>query len=107
MLVLANRGRWMMRRMREERGEGRREKGEGIGAKLEKSKGDKPRVVIVGSGWSGFQVLEKLDQTKVDVRIVSPRNFFLFTPLLASTSVGTLSFRSIVEPVRSRTKPHK
>lgn len=31
---------------------------------------------------------------------VSPRNHFLFTPLLASTAVGTLEFRAITEPVR-------
>lgn len=30
----------------------------------------------------------------------SPRNHMLFTPLLASTTVGTLEFRSIAEPVR-------
>lgn len=32
--------------------------------------------------------------------LVAPRNHFLFTPLLASTSVGTLEFRSIAEPIR-------
>ncbi|CAF1055564.1 unnamed protein product [Didymodactylos carnosus] len=31
---------------------------------------------------------------------VSPRNHFLFTPLLPSTTVGTLEFRCIIEPVR-------
>lgn len=34
--------------------------------------------------------------------IVSPRSYFVFTPLLASTSVGTLEFRVALEPVRSR-----
>jgi len=32
------------------------------------------------------------------------RNHFLFTPLLASTSVGTLEFRCITEPVRGYTR---
>jgi NADH:ubiquinone reductase (non-electrogenic) len=32
---------------------------------------------------------------------VSPTNHFLFTPLLASTTVGTLEYNSIQEPVRS------
>jgi len=36
-----------------------------------------------------------------DVIVVSPRNHFLFTPLLASTTVGTLEFRTVMEPVRS------
>lgn len=33
--------------------------------------------------------------------VVSPRNHFLFTPLLPSTTTGTLEFRSIVEPFRT------
>lgn len=36
-----------------------------------------------------------------DVIVISPRNHFLFTPLLASTTVGTLEFRSIIEPIRN------
>ena len=35
------------------------------------------------------------------VTLVSPRNHFLFTPLLPSTAVGTLEFRAIQEPVRT------
>eukprot|EP00590_Aulacoseira_subarctica_P006132 CAMPEP_0172419464 /NCGR_PEP_ID=MMETSP1064-20121228/5902_1 /TAXON_ID=202472 /ORGANISM="Aulacoseira subarctica , Strain CCAP 1002/5" /LENGTH=447 /DNA_ID=CAMNT_0013158965 /DNA_START=222 /DNA_END=1565 /DNA_ORIENTATION=- len=42
-----------------------------------------------------------LDYTKYDVELVSPRNHFLFTPLLPSTAVGTLEFRAIQEPVRT------
>ncbi|RUS35221.1 hypothetical protein BC938DRAFT_474072 [Jimgerdemannia flammicorona] len=38
--------------------------------------------------------------------IVSPRNYFLFTPLLPSTTVGTVDFRSIIEPIRYITR-HK
>lgn len=34
--------------------------------------------------------------------MVSPRSYFAFTPLLASTAVGTLEFRTALEPVRSR-----
>jgi len=33
--------------------------------------------------------------------VCSPRNHFLFTPLLPSTAVGTLEFRAIQEPVRN------
>lgn len=41
------------------------------------------------------------DPRYYDITVVSPRNHFIFTPLLASTSVGTLEFRAIIEPVRS------
>ena len=34
--------------------------------------------------------------------VVSPRSYFVFTPLLASTSVGTLEFRCALEPARAR-----
>ena len=33
--------------------------------------------------------------------VVSPRNFFLMTPMLAGSTVGTVEQRSIVEPIRS------
>ena len=35
---------------------------------------------------------------------IAIRNYFVFTPLLASTSVGTLEFRCITEPVRGYSK---
>lgn len=40
---------------------------------------------------------------------MSPRNYFLFSPLLPSTTVGTIDIRSIVEPIRfiTRHKPHE
>lgn len=37
---------------------------------------------------------------KIDLTLVSPRNYFLYTPLLPQASVGTVEERSIVEPVR-------
>ena len=36
-----------------------------------------------------------------DVTLVSPRNYFLYTPLLPSAATGTVEPRSIVDPVRS------
>lgn len=38
--------------------------------------------------------------------VVSPRNFFLFTPLLPSVAVGTLNTRSIIQSIRYITR-HK
>ena len=61
----------------------------------------KERVVILGTGWGGFRVAKDLDKDKFDVTVISPRNHFLFTPLLPSTSVGTLEFRCVQEPVRT------
>jgi NADH dehydrogenase FAD-containing subunit len=43
-----------------------------------------------------------LDTKKFQPVIVSPRSYFAFTPLLASTAVGTLEFRTTLESVRAR-----
>ncbi|KAK2000920.1 FAD/NAD(P)-binding domain-containing protein [Colletotrichum falcatum] len=58
------------------------------------------RVVVLGSGWAGYAFARELDPKRYERILVSPRSYFVFTPLLASTSVGTLEFRSILEPVR-------
>mmetsp|Transcript_9671 Transcript_9671/g.22190 ORF Transcript_9671/g.22190 Transcript_9671/m.22190 type:complete len:439 (+) Transcript_9671:1-1317(+) len=63
----------------------------------------KHRVVVLGTGWSSFSFTKHVDTSLFDVTVISPRNHFLFTPLLASTAVGTLEFRSIVEPIRDIT----
>ncbi|KAL3820563.1 hypothetical protein ACJIZ3_006468 [Penstemon smallii] len=61
--------------------------------------GEKPRVVVLGSGWAACRFLKGLDTKLYDVVCISPRNHMVFTPLLASTCVGTLEFRSVAEPV--------
>ena len=38
---------------------------------------------------------------KYDIILVSPRNYFLYTPLLPAVATGTCEERSIVEPVRN------
>ncbi|CAJ0757336.1 17692_t:CDS:10, partial [Entrophospora sp. SA101] len=53
------------------------------------------RLVILGSGWAGYKLLKDIDTKHHEVIVVSPS-----TPLLASSSVGTLEFRCIMEPVR-------
>jgi hypothetical protein len=60
----------------------------------------KPRVIILGSGWGGYTMASRLSKSHYDVRVISPANHFLFTPLLPSTAVGTLEFRAIQEVSR-------
>ncbi|KAG5052760.1 Internal alternative NAD(P)H-ubiquinone oxidoreductase A1, mitochondrial [Glycine soja] len=60
---------------------------------------EKPRVVVLGSGWAGCRLMKGLDTAIYDVVCVSPRNHMVFTPLLASTCVGTLEFRTVAEPI--------
>ncbi|CAM9578122.1 unnamed protein product, partial [Laminaria digitata] len=58
------------------------------------------KVVVLGTGWAAHALLKEIDSTKLDVTTVSPRNFFLFTPMLAASAVGTVEYRSITEPIR-------
>ncbi|KAF9915481.1 hypothetical protein BX616_006070 [Lobosporangium transversale] len=58
------------------------------------------RLVILGSGWGAVSVIKQLDPKKFHVTVISPTNYFLFTPLLPSATVGTLELRSLIEPVR-------
>lgn len=60
----------------------------------------KPRLVVLGTGWAALSMIQKIDQDKVDLTIISPRPFFFYTPLLAGTATGTVSSSSIVEPIR-------
>lgn len=64
----------------------------------------KKKVVVVGTGWAGTSFLKELKNPLYDVHVVSPRNYFAFTPLLPSVTCGTVEARSIVEPIRSITK---
>src|SRR5512146_267506 len=60
---------------------------------------DRPRLVVLGAGFGALNLIKRLGRDYA-VAVVSPRNHFLFTPLLPSTTVGTLEFRSIIEPIR-------
>ncbi len=61
----------------------------------------KQKLIILGSGFASFSSLKTINTNLFDVIVVSPRNHFIFTPLLPSTTVGTIEFRSIIEPIRS------
>jgi hypothetical protein len=60
----------------------------------------KERIVILGTGWGGASFLKAIDADRYDVTVISPRNHFVFTPMLAGASVGTVEYRSICEPIR-------
>jgi len=62
---------------------------------------DRERVLILGSGWGGFGVARSLDTKHYQPILVTPRTYFVFTPLLAGTAVGTLEFRTAMESSHS------
>ena len=69
---------------------------------LDGERNRRARVVILGSGWSGYKALRDLSPKRYQLVVISPRSYFVFTPLLASTSVGTLEYRCAMEPIRRR-----
>ena len=48
---------------------------------------------MLGTGWGAMSLLRGIDTAKYDVVVISPRNHFVFTPLLAGSAVGTLEHR--------------
>ncbi|KAJ2824940.1 hypothetical protein GGI24_003286 [Coemansia furcata] len=58
------------------------------------------RLVVLGSGWGAVSTLKALECDAYDVTVISPDNYFIFTPLLPSVTVGTVEFRSVLEAIR-------
>jgi NADH:ubiquinone reductase (non-electrogenic) len=65
------------------------------------SESKKKKVVVLGTGWAGTSFLKNLKDPSYEVQVVSPRNYFAFTPLLPSVTCGTVEARSIIEPIRN------
>jgi len=73
------------------------------GADAQDRRTKRVRVVVLGSGWgacSFLKAMKKSDAEKYDVTLISPRNYFMYTPLLPAVATGTIEERSIVEPIR-------
>ena len=59
------------------------------------------RVVVLGGGFGGLQVVRGLRRARVAVTLVERRNFTLFQPLLYQVATGVLSPANISTPLRS------
>ena len=64
------------------------------------------KIVIIGGGYGGVGVLNKIqsyfqDDVGVNISIVSKNNFFLHTPMLPELSTGTIEPRHIATPIRN------
>ena len=62
--------------------------------------GGRPRVLIVGAGFGGLQCAKALRRTPVDVTIVDPRDYHLFTPLLYQVASCVLNPSEVAAPIR-------
>lgn len=66
---------------------------------------EKPKLVILGGGWGSVALLKNINPDDYHITVISPANYFLFTPMLPSATVGTLEVRSLVEPIRNILTP--
>jgi NADH:ubiquinone reductase (non-electrogenic) len=63
-------------------------------------KDGRKKIVVLGSGWGALSLVRKLDPMVFDVTIVSPRNYFFYTPMLAGVSSSTVKSHSVLEAIR-------
>ena len=61
----------------------------------------RPRVVVVGAGFGGLEVVRRLAKVDCDVLLLDRRNHHLFQPLLYQVATAALSPADIAEPVRA------
>ncbi|KAL2109133.1 hypothetical protein VUR80DRAFT_2931 [Thermomyces stellatus] len=66
---------------------------------------DRERIVILGSGWGGYNLSKLLSPAVYRPLVISPRSYFVFTPLLTLAASGSLDFSHIVEPIRDPKRP--
>ena len=64
-----------------------------------------PRVLVVGGGFAGVTTAVELAKRcagtlPVNITLISDRNFFLFTPMLAEAATGAVEARHVVYPIR-------
>jgi NADH dehydrogenase len=64
-----------------------------------------PRVVILGGGFGGVTTAMELAKRcagvlPVHVTLISDRNYFLFTPMLAEAATGAVETRHVIHPIR-------
>src|SRR6266487_3549441 len=65
------------------------------------SSNQKPRVVIVGSGFGGLEAAKKLACKNVRLTVIDRTNYHLFQPLLYQVATAALSPADIAAPVRA------
>eukprot|EP00887_Chlorella_sp_A99_P003956 scaffold11.g3956.t1 len=71
----------------------------------------KPRIVVLGSGWGAVSFIKNAGPEAFgreswaadgayELVVISPRNYFAYTPLIPAAAAGAVEGRSIVEPIR-------
>ena len=72
--------------------------------RVDRVRGGRRRVVIVGGGFGGLTAARELRGADVDVTLVDPRSHHLFQPLLYQLACGGLSPGECASPIRASVK---
>ena len=67
----------------------------------------KPKVVIVGAGFGGIELVKKLHKKPVEVLLIDRNNYHNFQPLMYQVATGGLEPSSIAYPVRRIFRKYK
>lgn len=66
-----------------------------------------PRIIIIGGGFGGMNLIKKLKKTDYQVVLLDKRNFHTFQPLLYQVSTSGLEPESIAYPLRKIIRKQK
>lgn len=63
-----------------------------------------PKIIIIGGGFGGLYsyiyLRKQLKHTPAQITLISPENYFLFTPLLHEVATGSVNQSNIIYPLR-------
>ena len=66
----------------------------------EQTQSSKPLVVIIGAGFGGLTLAQKLKNAPVDILLIDKHNYHTFQPLLYQVAMGAITADSIAFPIR-------
>ena len=62
--------------------------------------GERPKVIVVGGGFGGLEVVRGLKHAPVDVILIDQQNYHLFQPLLYQVATAELAPSDVAAPLR-------
>jgi NADH:ubiquinone reductase (non-electrogenic) len=55
------------------------------------------KIIIIGSGWASSTFIKEIDTNKYDIEVISPNKFFVYTPLLGSSTTKELNLTQDIQ----------
>src|SRR5258708_21576374 len=58
------------------------------------------RVIVIGAGFAGINLVQRLSSSKLEIVLIDKHNYHLFQPLLYQVATAALSPADIAYPIR-------